>query len=103
MVPVLFGNWKIVADKSLALSILLRRMGFAMALKVAPAMKYTGIFELQPSRRRIRANDGRIKIYQVGIVRTRALNGTDTVSIVTCRAGDLLLQVFGVLRKAFIV
>ena len=47
-------------------------------------MKYTGILELQPSRRRIRPYDGRIEIYQVAVVKTRALNGTDAMSIMTC-------------------
>jgi len=74
-----------------------------MALKVTPAVKYTGILELQPSGRRVRPYDGRIKIYQVAVVKTRALNGTDAMSIVTCRAGNLFLQVFHVLCKTFIV
>ena len=58
-------------------------MRFAMALKVTPAVKYTGILELQPSGRRIRPHDGRIEIYQVAVVKTCALNGTDAVSIMT--------------------
>lgn len=74
-----------------------------MALQVTPAVEYTGILEFQSSGRRIRPYDGRIEIDQVRIVQTRALNGTDAVSIVTCRAGDLFLQVFGMLCKAFVV
>jgi hypothetical protein len=78
-------------------------MDLVMALKVAPAVKYTGILELQTSSHRIGAHDGRIKIYQVAVVITCALNGTDAMSIMTCRAGNLLLQVFGVLSKTFVV
>lgn len=74
-----------------------------MALKIAPAVEYAGILELKPSGGRIRAHNGRIEIYQVAVIRMRALNRADAVSIVTCRAGDLLLQVFGMLCKAFIV
>ena len=78
-------------------------MCFAMALKVTPTVEYTDILEFQSPRRRIRPYYSRIEIYQVGIVKTRALNGADAVSIVTCRARNLFLQVFGMLRKTFVV
>jgi hypothetical protein len=59
-------------------------MRFVMALKVTPAVEYAGILEFQPSGRRIRPYDGHIKIYQVAVVETRALNGTNAMSIMTC-------------------
>jgi hypothetical protein len=55
-----------------------------MALKVTPAVEYAGILEFQSSGRRIRPYDGHIKIYQVAVVETRALNGTNAMSIMTC-------------------
>ena len=70
--------------KSSALSILLWRMRFAMAFQVTPAVEYTGILEFQSSGRRIRPYDCHIKIYQVAVVETRALNGTNAMSIMTC-------------------
>ena len=57
------GDGDTKEGKSFSSSILLWRMRFAMALKVTPAVKYTGILKLQPSGRRIRPYDGRIKIY----------------------------------------
>jgi hypothetical protein len=39
----------------------------------------------------------------MAVVQPCALDGADAVSIVTCRAGDLILQVFGVLCKALVV
>jgi hypothetical protein len=104
VVPVLFDkNFLPLFGESFAALILLWRMCFAMALKVAPAVEYAGVLELQSSRCRVRTHDGRIEIYQVAVVRARALDRADAVSIVTCRAGNLLLQVFGVPCKAFIV
>ena len=78
-------------------------MCFAVALKVATAVEFAGVLEIQSSRCRIRTHDGRIKIYQVAVIRARALDRADAVSIVTCRAGNLLLQVFGMPCKAFVV
>jgi hypothetical protein len=72
-----------VEKAEIAASILLWRMAFVMALKVTPAVKYTGILVLQSPRHRIRAHDGRIKIYQVAVVKTCALNGADAMSIMT--------------------
>ena len=61
------------------------------------------VLKFQPSGCRIGPYDGRIKIYQVAVVKTCALNRTDAMSVVTCRAGNLFLQVFGMLCKTFIV
>ena len=92
-----------LAGKSFALSVLFRRMCFIMALQVAPAVGYAGVFEFQSPGCSVRPNNGRIEINQVAVVQPCALNGTDAVSIVTCRARNLLLQVFGVLCETFIV
>ena len=74
-----------------------------MALQVAPAVGYAGVFEFQSPGCSVRPNNGRIEINQVAVVQPCALNGTDAVSIVTCRARNLLLQVFGMLCETFIV
>lgn len=78
-------------------------MSFAMALQVTPAVICSGVLEFRSSGCGIRTHDGRIEIYQVAVVQTCALNGANAVSIVTCRAGNLLLQVFGMLCETFIV
>ena len=97
------GDGDTKEGKSFSSSILLWRMRFAMALKVTPAVKCAGILEFQPSGRRVRPNDCRIEINQVTVVQPCALNGTNGVSIVTCRAGNLFLQVFQMLCKTFVV
>ena len=91
------------AGKSYALLVLFRRMCFIMALQVAPAVGYAGVFEFQSPGCSVGPNNGRIEINQVAVVQPCALNGTDAVSIVTCRARNLLLQVFGMLCETFIV
>ena len=78
-------------------------MRFTMALKIAPTVEYAGVFEFQSASYLVQPYNSRIEINQVTIVQTCALNGTDTVSIVTCRARNLLLQVFGVLCETLIV
>ena len=78
-------------------------MRFAVTLQITPAVEYAGVLEFQSSGCRVRPNNGRIEIYQVTVVQACALNGADAVGIVTCRAGDLFLKVFGVLRETFIV
>jgi hypothetical protein len=78
-------------------------MSLIMALHVASAVISSGVLEFQPSGRGIRTNDSCIEINQVTVVQQCALNGTNAVSIVTCRAGNLLLQMFGMLCETFVV
>lgn len=78
-------------------------MSVIVALQVTSAVICAGVLEFQSSGRRVGTNDSRIEINQVTVIQLRALNGTNTVCIVTCRAGNLLLQVFDMLCEAFVV
>ena len=74
-----------------------------MTLQVAAAMQFAGVFEFQLSGYLVQPYNSRIEINQVCVVQSCSLNGTDSVSVVTCRAGDLLLQVLGVFCKTLVV
>ena len=78
-------------------------MRFTMTLKITPTVKYAGVFEFQSPGCRIVPNYGRIEINQVAVVQPCALDGTDAVSVVTCRARNLLLKVFGMFGETLII
>ena len=72
-------------------------MFFVMAFKETSASKSSQIFKFHPSRIRVREYYGSIKINEIAIVRRIALNGTDTVWIMTCRA----ILTFGIRKSLF--
>jgi len=76
---------------------------FIVTLEVASAVECAGVLKLQTSRRWVGAHDGCVEVYQMAVVRSGSLRGADAVRIVTCRAWNLFLQVFLMLRETFIV
>ena len=75
----------------------------AMTLQETPAVECAHIFEFQTPGCRVWPHNCRIEIYQVAVVQSRSLYGTDTMSIVAGRAGNLLLQMLGMLCETFVV
>ena len=88
---------------SFGVSVFFGGMLFVVTLEVASAVERAGVLKLQPSRRWVGAHDGGVEVYQMAVVRSGSLRGADAVRIVTCRARDLFLQMFLMLRETFIV
>ena len=66
-------------------------------------MKDPPVFERQTPGCRIGANDGRVEINQMSVVRRGALRRTDAVWVMTCRAWDFVFEVVPVLGEALVV